>query len=107
MLSMIWPQQERRSVRWPVLTYDSEVGLRPDAELFQSQPAIRVSITSAPSQKLSAQELGMSEADTVHQPAQPHQVLAGVPSTVATNRGLLPAIPVQTCEIPHNTTPNL
>ena len=55
MLSMIWPQQERRSVRWLVLTYDGEVGLRPDAELFQSQPAIRVSITSGLSKEQSAQ----------------------------------------------------
>ena len=89
---MILPQQERRSVRWPVLTYDGEVGSRPDAELFQSQPAIRVSITSALSQKLSAQGLGMSEADTVQRPAQLHQVPADLPSTVATNRDLLPAI---------------
>ena len=52
---MIWLQQERRSVRWPVLTYAGEVGSRPEAELFQSQPAIRVSITSGLSKEQSAQ----------------------------------------------------
>ena len=45
-------------MRWPVLTYAGEEGSRPliaDAELFQSQPAIRVFITSGLSKEQSAQ----------------------------------------------------
>ena len=107
MMTMILPQQKRRSVRWTVLTYAGEAGSRCDAGLFQSQPAIRVSITSVLSKEQSAQDSGMPEADTVHRSAQLYQVPADVPSTVATDRGLLAPIPVPTCEIPHNTTPNL
>jgi len=89
MMTMILPQQKRRSVRWTVLTYAGEAGSRCDAGLFQSQPAIRVSITSVLSKEQSAQDSGMPEADTVHRPAQLYQVPADVPSTVATDRGLL------------------
>ena len=92
MMTMILSQKERRSVRWPVLTYAGEVGSRRDAGLFQSQPDIRVSITSVLSKEQSAQDSDMPEAGTVHRPAQLHQVPADVPSMVATNRDLLPAI---------------
>jgi len=92
MMSMILPQQERRSVRWPVLTYDGEEGSRPDAELFQSQPAIRVSITSGLSKEESAQDSGAPEANAAQWSTHLDRVPAGVASTVATNRGLLPAI---------------